>query len=153
MRIERCKDILDHARAFHRLIAQCYHRLGNNHATQEGHLGMVLDYLETHEKHLEENLLGYEDQAAPKVLDHWFRLSPCEAKLDELKGILEKDRVSERDVIALAMEVDDCMIDMYKHVARNAEDEDVRTLFQALMTLEENERRRMARDMLYCHDL
>jgi len=151
MRIERTQDILEHARTFHRMIAEGYHRLGTHETGPR--IRMLLDYLETHEKHLEETLVEYEIDAAPKVLKEWFRQSPCEMKFAELRTLLTRDTLTELEIIGLAVDLDDCMIDMYRHLAQHATSDDVRAMFQDLMVMEENEKRRMVRDAMRMQDM
>lgn len=151
MRLERTKDILAHAQEFHRLIATAYHNLDEKYKHERLH--MLLSYLEAHEKHLGETLNDYSSQARQKVLNAWFRMSPCEAKLAELKKVLSRDDITEDKIIALAIGVDDCMIEMYKSLARATDDTDVRDLFQDLASLEEHEKRRMVRDAMRFQDI
>lgn len=151
MRIERTRDILDNARKFHRLIAESYRQQGEK--TGQERMQMLLNYLVLHEKHLEETLDEYGNLAAKRVLEHWFQNSPCDEKFEELKQLLVRDNPTEDHIIDLAMEIDGCMIDMYKSLAANAEDKDVRALFQDLVSLEENEERRMVRDAMWMQDM
>lgn len=151
MRFEKTREILDHAREFHHLIAQAYHRLGEQ--TDRERMRMLLSYLETHENHLEETLTEYENEAAEKVLGHWFQTSPCDAKFKELRALLEQAPLTEEDVVAMAIEVDNCLIDMYKQLARIAEDDSVCDMFKALIRLEEHEERCMVRDSMRFQDI
>lgn len=151
MRIERTRDILDNARKFHRLIAETYRQQGEK--TDQERMQMLLNYLALHEKHLEETLDEYGDLAAKRVLEHWFQNSPCDEKFAELKQLLARDNPTEDHIIDLALEIDGCMIDMYKFLAANTEDKDVRALFQDLVSLEENEERRMVRDAMWMQDV
>ncbi len=151
MRIERTRDILDHARKFHRMIADAYHQKGEH--ADHIRLRMLLDYLELHEKHLEKTLGEYEEAASKKILEHWFRQSPCEVKFAELNQLLAQENPTEDDIVNLAVSVDNCMIDLYKSFVNYTDDENVRALFQDLVSLEEHEQRRMVRDSLRFQDL
>lgn len=151
MKIERTRDILDNARKFHRLIAETYRQQGEK--TDQERMQMLLNYLALHEKHLEKTLEEYGALATRKVMEHWFQNSPCDEKFEQLKQLLARDNPTEDHIIDLALEIDGCMIDMYRSLADNVEDQDVRALFQNLASLEENEERRMVRDAMWMQDV
>mgnify|MGYP005725358349 CR=1 FL=1 len=151
MRFEKTKDILEHARHFHKLVSECYQQLSAG--TEKQRLKLLLDYLAQHEKHLEEVLADYEETIPQNVLRTWFRLSPCQEKFDILKSLLKEQNPSIDEVIRNAVQLDDCLIDMYRKVAESAEVESVREVFKSLLDLEEHEKFKMVRDSLRLQDL
>ena len=151
MRYEQARDIIAHARQFHRLIADYYHTLSAQ--ADKERLRMLLDYLERHERHLERCLAEYGEGASPKVLTHWFRYSPCEDHLGHLRALLAEPAPEPDAVMRTAMRMDDCIIDMYRKLAAEAEDEDIRAVFRNLLEMEERERRRVIRGTQVMDDL
>ncbi len=60
MSFENFKDILDHARAFHRQLSSYYKKLGDK--AERERVKMLLDYMSRHEAHLDESLKQYEEE-------------------------------------------------------------------------------------------
>lgn len=64
MPYETAKDVLEHARDYHRILSDFYNKLGAK--AQKQRAKMLLDYLSRHEKHLEDSLAEYEKEVSPK---------------------------------------------------------------------------------------
>lgn len=151
MRFEQTKDILEHARTFHKYIAEYYRQLKEK--SNKERLKMFLDYFEEHERHLEETIADYEESLNEKLLKTWFKMSPCEDVFNKLQALLKKGEDSVDELIKHALQVDDCMINMYKTLAERAEVPKVKELFTDLIQLEENEKRKMVRTLILSTDM
>ena len=151
MGCERTRDILAEAEAFHRQIGEYYHQLSDQAEKQR--IKMLLDYLGRHEEHLANSLADYEQNASAAVLDTWFqskhKLNVCEI----LKDVKIAPEMSVDDVIELGLKLDECLITIYRDLAEDAQSEDVRTVFQNLLDMEEEEKRQLVRNSLRVMDI
>jgi len=146
MRFETTRDMLHHARDVHALIAKHFHELADK--TDNPRVKMLLDYVEEHEKHLENTLNRYEADAPTNILNAWFQFSPCERKMDQLKSLFTDKNVSTDEVIDQVLTLDECIMDMYRKIATEAEAEDVRDMFKNILQMEENEQRKVVKNAM-----
>lgn len=58
MPFEQARDVIDHARAFHRQLGERLRRMGD--ASEKERVRLLLSYLSRHEEHLGETLEQYE---------------------------------------------------------------------------------------------
>lgn len=151
MAYEQTRDILANAESFHRQIGEYYHQLGDHAHKQR--IKMLLEYLSRHEEHLADSLADFEQNASTAVMETWFnskhKLNACEI----LKDIQIAPEMSVDDVIDLGLQLDECLITMYRDLAENAQCEDVRSVFQNLLDMEEEEKRQLVRNSLRVMDM
>jgi rubrerythrin len=151
MRFEQVRDVLEYARTVHRQLSEFYKNLGEQ--AEKERVKMLCDYMSRHEKHLEESLADYEDGAAENVLNTWFQFAPSEEMFATLRDFKVTPALSVDQVVRLAMEVDDCLINYYRTMAESADTEEVREIFNNLVSMEEHEKVRFARNALRLEDL
>ncbi len=151
MRFKQIKEIIEHARSFHKLIADYYHQLGEQ--AERERMKMLLKYLEQHERTAEKALADYQTGASPKMLKSWSKYSACEDKLSTLKSMLSDSATSPEDVIRLAIGLDECLLSMYRELADTNNEPDVTEALQNLLGLESSELRILARDSLKIYDM
>lgn len=151
MRFKQIKEIIEHARSFHRLIADYYHQLGEQ--TERERMKMLLQYLEQHERTAEKALADYETDASQKMLKSWSKYSACEDKLSTLKNMLSDSATSPEDVIRMAIGLDECLLSMYRELVDTGNDPDVTEALENLLALESSELRILARDSLKVYDM
>jgi rubrerythrin len=150
MGYEQTRDILSDAEVFHRQTSEYYHQLSDQ--AQKQRIKMLLDYLSRHEAQLANSLSDYEQHASNAVLDTWFK-SRHKLNVDEiLKDVKITPGMSVDDVIELGLKLDDCLITIYKDLAENAQSEEVRSVFQNLLDMEEEEKRQLVRNSLRVMD-
>lgn len=148
MSFETTQDVLDHARAFHRQVSEFYDQLSQQNQKQR--IKMLLDYLSRHEKHLEESLALYEEQVSSGILKTWFQYPPPKETLDicvnmSLEG---REDLTVEQVIELALQLDECLVDLYRAMIESADTEEVKAVFQNLLEMEKQEEIDMVRDTL-----
>ena len=136
MRMETTKDILDHSKKFHELLAEYYHRLSEN--SDKGRLKLLLNYLEEREEQINETLSNDEFEFSSKVLKFWFPHSKCESKFEEMQQMLTTNFITIDKVIDQFLAIDDCLIELYSEIAESTGNEEVKSFFQNLIKLEEN---------------
>ncbi len=151
MATESVKDVLDHARMFHKIIGDYYIRLRS--ITDKERIKMLLDYLSRHEQYLEKSLVKYEEGAPEKVLKTWLQFTPCQEMLKHLEDIVAEPLKSTDEVIDVAMKLDDCLIELYEDMAMRAESEDLRAVFNNLVEMEKQEKLNVTRTALSLDDI
>jgi rubrerythrin len=135
---QQVKDVLDFGKKMHASIQECYAHLEGK--SDQERIRMLLNHLARHEKNLEENLARFSADARPKILGAWLNHVP-QSKMDELVGhCLVLQGASVDDVIRMAMEFDDALIDLYREVAREATNTDVKQVFLNLVDQENQQK-------------
>jgi rubrerythrin len=148
---ESVRDILEHAREFHRQLGGYYASLRD--ASEKERVRMLLDYMSAHERGLDEALAAYESLAGKAVIGTWYK-SALDCALLEAKKLLPlRHDMSADEVIRCAMDVDHCLLDVYRRLAESAVAEDVKKLFEGLVRETEKQDRRLIRDALELEDL
>ena len=148
---ERTQDVLDHARAFHSKLSELYENLAEE--AQQERVKMLLTYLSRHEEHMEESLAGYEEGASRSILDTWFKYIPGEAKLLQCEGITLEPDMSVDDIVAAALRMDNCLVDLYKEMAATAVSQEVKEVFANLLRMEEQQQHKLVRNTLLLQDI
>ena len=153
MAFETTKDVLDHAREFHGRVSDFYGRLSKK--VHKERVKMLLEYLTRHEKHLEESLAQYEEGVSQKILNTWFLYPPPKQILDTCQTVAleEKEDLVVDDVIKIALELDECLVQLYKIMVEHSEFEEVREVFANLLALEKRRELDFVRDALYLKEI
>ncbi|MBN1543629.1 hypothetical protein JW992_15915 [candidate division KSB1 bacterium] len=145
------RDVLDFARCFHHRLADYYQKLSDS--SNEERMRMLLDYMAYHENGIEAILARYKEDASHKVLDSWFQFTeeesfslPCEE--EKIQPHLSVDRVIEH-----ALEIDDCLIRLYRMLVECSRCDSVRDLFANLLEMVEQEKHHKIRMALGSIDL
>ncbi|RKZ45365.1 MAG: hypothetical protein DRQ58_10535 [Gammaproteobacteria bacterium] len=151
MRFEQVRDILDHAREFHKCLGEFYQNLVEYE--EETRIKMLLEYLGRHEKFLEQGIANFEESASEKVLDTWFQFTQDKATLKLPSGNNIKSNMSVEDVIHMGLELDDCLIKLYKDAAEDSEVLEVKEVFNNLLKMEQEEEHHLVRAALDSWDI
>lgn len=150
-RFSQIRDLLDQVRGFHGELANYYAQLSG--AVAQERVKLLLEYLSSHERNLEAGLADYEDDASRAVLETWVDETECSRMLASCRATQLTRDMSVEDVAKLAMQIDECLIRTYRHLAEEAEPDSVRDVFRNLVTLEEGELRKLALNALEAGDL
>lgn len=151
MRFETVRELLDHARLFHRHLSEFYEGLVSQEEAER--VKMLLEHLGRHEKHLEESLAEYENEASRQVLDTWFQYTHDEATLKVPESLEIKPDMTIYNVIQIGLALDDRLIEVYKESAENADVPEVREVFKNLLAMEEEEKHSLVRAALESMDV
>ena len=114
---------------------------------------MLCEYMSRHEKHLEQALADYEEEASDSVRKTWFQFAPSEEMIETFRRFQASPDLSVDQVVRFAMEIDDCVINYYKAMAEGADTDEVKEVFNNLVSLEEHHKVRVARNALRLEDL
>jgi rubrerythrin len=149
---KQAQDVLDYAKDFHHQLSNYYKTL--NDKTDQVRVKMLLDYLTVHEKKLEANIERIEENISGKVLGTWFKYTLCEDLRKELSKMIYKiGDISVEEIIRMAIQLDDCLIRIYKKIAANSDIPEVREIFHNLSELEDHEKRRFVMDSTRMYDM
>ncbi|MGC9513694.1 MAG: hypothetical protein ACP5D8_08700 [Fidelibacterota bacterium] len=149
---KQARDVLDYAKDFHHQLSRYYKTL--NDKTDQVRVKMLLDYLAIHEEKLEKNIEHIEENISAKVLGTWFKYTLCEDLRKELSSmIIRIDDMSVEEIIRMAIQLDDCLIRIYKKIAQNSDIPEIRDIFTNLSELEDHEKRRFVMDSTRMYDM
>lgn len=144
------RDMFDRIRRLHQEVADFARRIDGQAPGERVHL--VLDYLARHEQNMAQAIAEYEHGAGNRVLDASFaNLTAMDVEQMCAQLVLGPDITAE-DVIALAVNIDNGLSQLYREAAEKAPYEELRQLFQTLHANNERETRRMVRDMVEVND-
>lgn len=151
MRFEQVRDILDHAREFHKKLHEFYQQL----ASQEkaARIKLLLEYLDGHEKLLEQGIANFEQSASEQILDTWFQFTQDDEILKLPETLQLKSYMSVEEVIRMGLELDDRLIKLYKDAVENSEVPEVQDVFNNLLAMEQQEERHLVRAALDAGDV
>ena len=151
MRFEQVRDILGHAREFHKRLDEFYQNIAQHESAAR--IKMLLEYLGRHEKFLEQGLANFEENASEQVLDTWFQNAQDKETLKLPKASNIKSHMSVEDVIHMGLELDDRLISLYKDAAENSEVPEVNEVFNNLLEMEQEEEHHLVRAALDLRDM
>ena len=144
MRFEQTRDILNHARDFHRQVSEFYKRLSDKAEKQR--VKMLLDYMSRHESNLERSMAKYQEATSKEVLDTWFQYTHDEDTLALCRDTEFKPDMTVEEVVRVALRLDDCLIKLYREMAARTDCNEAREIFKNLLALEESEKSKLARN-------
>ena len=137
------RDILSKACDFHHKLSHYYDE--ERQRLDEQKVKLLLEYLSRHEKNLEALLKRCSEDAEPSITNTWFKYTP-----DHLSEAMDPDvhipaDSTVDDIVQIALNVDNKLIEFYNDAAERAMSRDVRELFEKLARQEENEEHRLAK--------
>jgi len=146
MPFNQTKDVLDHARKFHRKLSEFYEDL--KESTTKERTRALLDYMSRHEKYLDDCLAEYEDQVSANVLDTFFNYGSTSSRETVISDFEIKPEMEIDDVVAAAMHFDAYLIRFYREMAERTLNSKVREVFENLLVMEEHEQVELSKKTL-----
>ena len=140
---EQTKDVLVHCQNFHRRVGVYYAMLRANVLSPR--VQLLLDYLIVHEEKLAHDLDAYQKTAPARILNTWLQTITVTDKLTLLDREEVDPKMTLDDVLALGLYFDTVLLECYRVVRDSVEFEDVRTAFQNLLEMEEQEKHSLVR--------
>ena len=140
---KQVREFVDFGKHLHGKLKALFDEL-NEHAQLE-RVKMLLDFLSRHEEHMEESLARFEKESRHGILEAWLEYSPG---LDVNKVMCKfhlSENPSSDEIIQLALDFDDTLVNLYKEVVEKANDSKVKEVFKNLLQLEEKEKIQVAR--------
>jgi len=152
MRFEKVRDVLEHAREFHHQVSACYQRLAQQAANKR--VKLMLEYMSQHEKGLADGLAKFTADSTASLLDTWFQFTHDESTLNALQHQAEvSPDMTLDDAVNLAMQFDNCLMNLYLEMARATDSTEINELFVSLLELEKAEKLKVARNALMAGDI
>lgn len=143
MRFEQTREVLQHAKRFHEQVAKLCRRLSGK--CDQERIRMLLDYMSERERRLAKAIEQFAGETSDNVLDTWFQYSQDVSDLECPDFKITPDTKAE-DIMRLGLDLAQCLIDMYKEIAVNADTEEVRAIFRNLLEREQKEKLELARN-------
>lgn len=132
---KQIRDIFSISRGFHDQLSLFYERLRDR--TQRKRVRLLLDYLSRHETNLNRCLGQFADHTSSAVLDTWVQYVPDAEPFPHLETLRVAADMSTDDVVALALRLDDALIQFYEQLRDEAGSAEVREVFESMLRLEE----------------
>lgn len=151
MRYQTTKEILEHARAYHHRLSEYYLELQSD--TEQERIRLLLNYLSRHERHMEQALAKYTEDASHKILNTWFSYAPDEHMLDACARLDLHPDMDVDDIVAAVVRYDNCLIEMFRDVEQTASIPEVREAFANLLLMEEQAKEQSVRNGLLMRDM
>jgi len=148
---ETARDIVELARQFHGQVADLYERLSGQ--AEKTRVKMLLDYMSRHERHLAACLGQFETGVSERMLDTWFQFVPADMPHTVLKKVNVNPSMTVDDVVTVAMQLDDFLIQMYRQASDECDSRELNEIFANLLQMEEHEEIRLTRDSLALKDM
>ena len=145
MAFEQVRDVIERARAFHRELADFYHRAEND--AERERVKLLLDYLVRHEQRMGAQLAAFEHDSSRRVMETWFVVSPGATIREEIARIKLRPDMTTSEVICMALRIDEFLLQLYREAAEEATNEAVRETFQRLFEEGKRERSKMVLDV------
>lgn len=145
MRFKTVAEIVACSREIHRALSEQYAELEQLASTEQ--IQFLLDHLSRHERHMAQALTRFQGDAAHAILNTWLQYSPefHPQSLSELVNKVRGARLDDvRDVVRVALEVDDYLVAIYREILENTDSTKAREVFANLLQMEENLRDSMA---------
>lgn len=136
MSFNQTRDILDHARGFHRRLIRFYADL-RHHTEDEVTLELIADLVD-HERQLESRLYDYEESVSGNTLDTFFKYMT--ATTDQIFADYPiPDEIDTDYVIQATRYFDESLCRFYESMAKKAMSVDVREMLENLQHMEQRE--------------
>lgn len=130
-------DVVHHAEAFERMLADYYRQVAG--ATQREGVRLLTDYMSRHRVRLREELARLDPEAVRRVLATPIRYEPQAADCRCFEGVNLPPEATAAEVLDAAIRFDECLINLYRQAERQATDPEVQGLFQGLIRTEERD--------------
>lgn len=136
MSFNQTREILDHARNFHKKLLNHYSILKERATTPQTR--ELLDSLIEHESELEKRLLAFEEEVSDNILDTFFKYM-TEVNEEDFATHELPEEVDTTYVVNAARIFDERLTDFYQTMARSSMSEQVREVLLNLMEMELHE--------------
>ena len=138
MRATSIAEIIEHAEKFEQDLVEFYRGI-SNHTSHEG-ARMVTDYIALHTRHIKEMLSELPEEKRQHICSIPLSYKPAIPGKQCFEFIELPDDATADDVLEAAISFDECLLQMYRCVARQDSERDVKEFFEELVqTLERNQ--------------
>lgn len=130
-------DVLRTAEEFEEKLVRYYSKIAEQ-TTREG-VRLLADYMGRHRRHLSEALERLSDEERRELRTFPIRYQPLAPDCTCFEGRELPPDALAKDILDIAIEVDGCLIDLYRQVLKQDIDQEVKDLFESLVRAEERD--------------
>lgn len=130
-------DVLRMAEDFEAKLVDYYKRIAEQ-TTLDG-VKLLADYMGRHRRHLSKALERLGSAEREEVSSFPIRYEPLAPDRECFKGRELPPDATAADVLDIAIEIDACLIDLYRQVLAQDVDQEVKDLFESLVQAEERD--------------
>jgi len=135
MAVITVEDVLKTAEEFESRLVEYYADVSER-TTSEG-VRLLSGYIGRHRRRLAEALSQLSDEARTRICGCPIRYEPAKPHCSCFEGAGLRPDAPAAEILDIAVEVDECLIELYKQVLRQDLDPEVRALFESLVQCEE----------------
>ncbi|MCX4025675.1 hypothetical protein H0A36_20000 [Endozoicomonas sp. SM1973] len=139
MQFPKLHDVLDYVVKTHWQMSQLYQKL--SHKAEQEKVKLLLDYLVEHEKAISDYLIKIEEHTPSQVINLWYQELTNDPLFRQYHAKdFDKD-ISLNDVMQIALELDDRLIDLYQLLASHAKSHQAKETLNNLLYLEKQRKK------------
>ncbi len=137
MSIITVADVLKTARDFEAKLVDYYRKIAEQ-TTSDG-VKLLADYMGRHRRHLSEALDRLDDAEREEISSFPIRYEPLAPDRVCFEGREVPPDATAEEVLDIAIEIDACLIDLYRQILTQDVDQEVKDLFESLVRAEERD--------------
>lgn len=149
--MEQTSYVFHLAENIHTHLSKIYRNIKNQ--TERERLKMLLDYMSHQEVLMKSCIEEYEKCLSQKILNTWFQYAPKEIEINYSRLLNISVNTDIDEIISLALEIDDKMIEMYEDMSRNSDCESVKEAFSNLKEMERQNKKNLVRSYMRLEDI
>jgi hypothetical protein len=135
---------------FHEQLAEFYGRLSES--SDKERVRMLLEYMSRHEKNFKHAMVEYDEEAANRLLNTWIQYAPDLGVLSVPEAEKLENHMTVDDVVDIAMELDDRLVQFYSEATRLVDSTELKDLFGKLKQQEEADKAEIKKNASYIKD-
>ena len=151
MRFKQLVELLDYVIDCRVAMAKLYERLG--HEADSSRVKLLLDYLKQHQNEVAEHTKEYRDSASTGVLETWFKRLDYDDINAELQMVTISSSMDEYQVMDLALELDNKVLDLLQLALEQSEHQDTKSALEASLRAERIRQQRFVHNTLRMDDI
>lgn len=136
------RDILQHASSFHGMLRDFYNTI--NDRTQRESVKLLVDYMARREKKLQEITSQISVEQEKQIAEEWIKYESEFATHDCFDRLKIDDNSGVDDVIDAGLLLNQCLINLFHHMAEIAPTQKIKALFTSFEVEEIAEKKRLA---------
>lgn len=150
MALKTVLEVLERVRAYHREVALLYEQM--EATAEKERVQILLDYLISHERHMDENLAAYEKEVGKETLHACFSGTTDTTRLEHTSTVHLDPAATVNDVLAMALRLDNCLVEFFQDMLSRAKNEHCREFLTRMLDHEIKAEMKLARDSVELQD-
>lgn len=151
MRIQQLRDLFEYVAICRLDMAQLYGRLFNQ--ADSTRVKMMLEYFESHQKHVAEKLRDYIDDAPQRILDTWYKDFVFEDFTKRCQEVMLPANMTEEDVLSLHLDLENRLIGLLEKTVDSTIAADARSALEDLIRVEKIQQQRLVHSTIRMDDI